>query len=93
MLMTCKETRKKNILKALKKYDTIDLYFNGVVPEWQKKGIHSLYYVAMNEICIAKNIPYAISTGQLEENVNAVRIWNNYKKEPYFRTRCYIKKG
>ncbi len=81
-----------HILKALRNYDTIDLYFNGVIPEWQKKGIHSLYYVAMNEVCIAKNIPYAISTGQLETNVNAVGIWDNYEKEPYFRTRCYIKK-
>lgn len=80
-----------HILKALRKYDKVDLYFNGVIPEWQNKGIHSLYYVAMNEVCIERGVKSAISTGQLETNVNAVGIWDNYEKEPYFRTRCYIK--
>lgn len=80
-----------HILKALRKYDTVDLYFNGVHPDWQKKGIHSLYYTAMNEQYIKNNVKFAISTGQLETNINAVGIWDNYNKEPYFRTRCYIK--
>ncbi|MFV0391377.1 MAG: hypothetical protein ACK5KP_05775 [Paludibacteraceae bacterium] len=80
-----------HILKALKSYDKIDLYFNGVIPEWQHKGIHSLYYAAMNEVAIERKVKTAISTGQLESNVNAVGIWDNYEKEPYFRTRCYIK--
>ncbi|GAT62706.1 hypothetical protein [Paludibacter jiangxiensis] len=80
-----------HILKALRKYDTVDLYFNGVHPDWQKKGIHSLYYVAMNEQYRKHNVKYAISTGQLETNINAVGIWDNYEKEPYFRTRCFIK--
>lgn len=80
-----------HILRALKKYDTVDLYFNGVVPEWQNKGIHSLYYVAMNEAFIRSGVKTAISTGQLETNVNAVGVWDNYEKEPYFRTRCFIK--
>lgn len=80
-----------HILKALRNYDEIDLYFNGVMPEWQHKGIHSLYYVAMNEIAIARKVKWAYSTGQLETNINAVGIWDNYEKEPYFRTRCYIK--
>jgi len=80
-----------HILKALNHYDEIDLYFNGVVPDWQQKGIHSLYYVAMNEVAIARGVKTAISTGQLETNINAVGIWDNYEKELYFRTRCYIK--
>jgi len=80
-----------HILKALRKYDTIDLYFNGVHPDWQNKGIHSLYYAAMNETSIKLNIKTAISTGQLETNINAVGIWDNYEHEPYLRTRCYIK--
>jgi GNAT superfamily N-acetyltransferase len=78
-----------HILKALKNYDTIDLYFNGVHPDWQNKGIHSLYYAAMNEVAIERKVKFAITTGQLETNINAVGIWNNYEKEPYLRTRCY----
>ncbi|VBB48723.1 conserved hypothetical protein [uncultured Paludibacter sp.] len=79
------------ILRALKKYDTVDLYFNGVHPDWQHKGIHSLYYVTLNEQYKKYGVKYAISTGQLESNINAVGIWDNYEKEPYLRTRCYIK--
>lgn len=80
-----------HILKALHHYDTVDLYFNGVHPDWQNKGIHSLYYVALNEQYKKLGVKYAISTGQLETNINAVGIWDNYDKEPYLRTRCYIK--
>lgn len=79
------------ILRALKKFDTVDLYFNGVHPDWQQKGIHSLYYVALNNVYKDFGVKYAISTGQLENNINAVGIWNNYEKTPYYRTRCFIK--
>jgi len=80
-----------HILKALKNYDTIDLYFNGVHPDWQNKGIHSLYYAAMGEVAIERKVKVAITTGQLETNINAVGIWDNYEKETYLRTRCYIR--
>jgi len=80
-----------HILKALRKFDTVDLYFNGVHPDWQNRGIHSLYYTALNERYRELNIKTAISTGQLETNTNAVGIWDNYQKEPYLRTRCFIK--
>jgi hypothetical protein len=80
-----------HILKALRTYDTVDLYFTGVHPDWQKRGLHSLYFARLNEQYISKKVKYAISTGQLEDNINAVGIWDNYDHEPYFRTRCYIK--
>ncbi len=80
-----------HILRALKKYDTIDLYVNGVLPDWQNKGIHSLYYVAMNKSYIKHNVHVAISSSQLETNTNAVGIWDNYEKEFLFRTRCFTK--
>jgi hypothetical protein len=80
-----------HILRALNKYDTIDLYFNGVHPSWQNRGVHSLYYVAMNNAYISRGVKIAIATPQLENNINAVGIWDNYEKEFYMRTRCYIK--
>jgi hypothetical protein len=80
-----------HILRALRKYSEIDLYFNGVHPDWQNKGIHSLYYVAMNKSYIKHNVKVAISSSQLETNTNAVGIWDNYEKEFLFRTRCFIK--
>jgi hypothetical protein len=81
-----------HILKALNNMEVIDLYLNGVHPDWQKKGIHSLYYVEMNKAYIRNNVKTAISNPQLESNLAAVSVWDNYEKEPYIRRRCYTKK-
>ncbi len=80
-----------HVLKALRKNDTIDLYLNGVLPEWQNKGVHSLYYSELNKAYIRNNIKTAISNPQLESNVNAISAWKNYEKELYIRRRCYRK--
>ncbi len=80
-----------HILKALRKNDTIDLYLNGVLPEWQNKGVHSLYYSEMNKAYIRNNIKVAISNQQLESNTNAISAWKSYEKELYLRRRCYKK--
>ncbi|MDR1730140.1 MAG: GNAT family N-acetyltransferase [Prevotellaceae bacterium] len=81
-----------HILKALNKTDEIDLYLNGVHPDWQKRGIHSLYYVEMNKAYIRNNVKTAISNQQLESNTAAVSAWDIYEKEQYIRRRCYTKK-
>ena len=80
-------------MKSLYSYSEIDLYVNGVLPEWQHRGLHSLYYVAMNESYIQHRVKIAISSSQLETNINALGIWDNYEKELLFRTRCYIKEN
>ena len=80
-----------HILKALRKNDTIDLYLNGVLPEWQNKGVHSLYYSEMNKAYIRNNIKTAISNPQLESNTLAISAWKSYDKELYLRRRCYRK--
>jgi len=79
------------ILNALHKNDTIDLYLNGVLPEWQHKGVHSLYYSEMNKAYIRNNIKTAISNPQLESNTNAISAWKSYDKELFLRRRCYYK--
>ncbi|MDR0815502.1 MAG: N-acetyltransferase [Bacteroidales bacterium] len=80
-----------HLLKALRKNDTIDLYLNGVLPEWQNKGIHSIYHSELNKAYIRNNITTAISNPQLESNVNAITAWKSYDKELYLRRRCYRK--
>ena len=80
-----------HLLNALRKNDTIDLYLNGVLPEWHNKGVHSLYYSEMNKAYIRNNIKIAISNPQLETNTNAISVWKNYDKELYIRRRCYRK--
>ncbi|MBP3253632.1 MAG: GNAT family N-acetyltransferase [Bacteroidales bacterium] len=79
-----------HLLKALKNYECIDLYLNGVDPQWQNKGIHSIYYAKMNENYIRLGSKTAIANPQLETN-QAANIWTKYDSKIAIRRRAYIK--
>ncbi|MBR1626303.1 MAG: N-acetyltransferase [Bacteroidales bacterium] len=79
-----------HLLKALKNYDYIDLYLNGVDPDWQNKGVHSIYYARMNENYIRLGSKTAIANPQLESN-QASQIWGKYDSRIAIRRRAYIK--
>lgn len=78
------------MLKALNKFEYIDLYLNGVAPKWQNKGVHSIYYAKMNENYISLGSQMAIANPQLETN-QASHIWTKYESEVVIRRRAYIK--
>ncbi|MDR1226714.1 MAG: N-acetyltransferase [Prevotellaceae bacterium] len=80
-----------HLLRALRKYDEVDLYFNGVLPEWQHKGLNSIYFTELNKVYIRKQVTIAYSTNQLEGNKKADNMWHNYEHELYQRRRCYEK--
>ena len=63
-----------HLLKALRRFDTIDLLLNGVHPDWQKRGIHSMYYAEMNRNAIRDNVHTSYSNPQIIGN-EAVKIW------------------
>ena len=77
--------------RALRNYADTDLMVNGAAPEWQNKGISSLYYKEMADKAIKIGNRWAISNPQIESD-SAVNIWNSYEHEPFMRRRCYIKK-
>ncbi|MBO7276561.1 MAG: N-acetyltransferase [Bacteroidales bacterium] len=78
-------------LKAIRKFDNIDLLFNGVHPKWQNKGVHSIYYAEMNKQYINLGSKTAIANPQLETNL-AARIWEKYEDAHIaIRRRAYIK--
>ncbi|MEE0895257.1 MAG: hypothetical protein U0M28_04790, partial [Bacteroidales bacterium] len=79
-----------HVLKALKTFDNIDLYLNGVKPEWQNKGVHSIYYSEMNKRYISLGVKMAIANPQLETN-QAANIWEKYESRIAIRRRAYIK--
>ena len=80
-----------HILKCLYKYDTIDLLLNGVRSDWQKKGVHSIYYSDMNEVAIANGIKTAYTNPQIIGN-EAVKIWSNsYDCEEVIRRAVFAK--
>lgn len=80
-----------HLLKALKNYELCDLMLNGAAPEWQGKGISSVYYREMADKALESGTRWAISNPQIESN-SAVNIWNDYEREPFMRRRCYVKK-
>lgn len=80
-----------HILREFKKYDTIDLMILGAAPEWQNKGISSIYHTHIATNLERGRIKYAITNPQAENN-SAYKVWERYGYEPYMRRRCYIKK-
>jgi len=80
-----------HLLKALGNYEKIDLLLTGVTPEWQNKGIHSLYHAELNKNFIELGVKKAITNPQLESN-EAHRIWLKYSSKLLIRRRIYLKK-
>ena len=79
-----------HILKALKKNDTVDLYLNGVLPQWISRGIHALYHYQLHQNYLDKGYKYAITTQQSESS-NSYRVWERYGGKVISRRRCYVK--
>ncbi len=79
-----------HLLKAMYRYDTVDLMLNGAVPEWQNKGISAVYHSTMSEKYIAAGTVWGITNPQIESN-SAANVWSNYENVPFMRRRCYLK--
>ena len=79
-----------HFLKALKKFDTIDLMINGAAPKWQNTGVSSVYHCIMADKYKAAGVKWAISNPQIETN-SAVNVWGKYEHELFMRRRCYVK--
>ena len=80
-----------HLLRARNDFSVVDLMINGAVPEWQNKGVSSIYYQKMAEKAIQYNYGDSISNPQIESN-SAANIWNAYPGHTlYMRRRCYIK--
>lgn len=79
-----------HIMQEFKKYDTIDLMILGAAPEWQNKGISSIYHTHIATNLERGRIKYAITNPQAENN-SAYKVWDRYGYEPYMKRRCYIK--
>jgi GNAT superfamily N-acetyltransferase/uncharacterized protein YnzC (UPF0291/DUF896 family) len=79
-----------HILREFKNYDTIDLMILGAAPEWQNKGISSIYHTFIATNLERGTIKYAITNPQAEDN-SAYKVWDRYGYEPYMRRKCFIK--
>jgi len=80
-----------HLLKAMGDYSTVDLMVNGAAPQWQHKGVSSVYHCILQEKAKKAGVKWAITNPQIETNT-AANIWASYDGELYMRRRCYIKK-
>ena len=78
------------ILRAMKKNDTIDMYLNGVRPDYHSKGVNALYYNEMHKAYIKYGIKKAVTNPQLEDNAKALTIWKNFNGRQHLTRRCWI---
>ena len=79
------------LLRAMKKNDTIDMYLNGVRPDYHSKGVNALYYNEMHRAYIKHGIKKAVTNPQLEDNAKALTIWKNFNGRQHLTRRCWIK--
>jgi GNAT superfamily N-acetyltransferase len=79
------------VLKAMKNPERIDIMIVGVLPEYQSKGVNSLFMTDLTKKCIEKGIKYAESNAELEENIKVQNFWRYYDARQHKRKRIYFK--
>jgi len=79
------------LLMAMKKNDTIDMYLNGVRPDYQAKGVNSLYYNELHRAYLKFGIKKAVTNPQLEDNAKALTIWKNFDGRQHLTRRSWKK--
>lgn len=80
------------LLKALKKYDTIDFYFIAVSPEHQNRGVSALLFEDAIATGIKKGVKFAETGPELEDNSAIQSFWKDFDYIEHKRRRCWIKK-
>ena len=80
-----------HILKAYRKYNTIDLMMVGSSPAWALKGLSAIYHAQLSGSFIRHNSAYAITNPQIDTNTAAIKVWESYEHEEFMRRRCWCK--
>ncbi|MCX6281077.1 MAG: hypothetical protein NTU51_03875 [Bacteroidetes bacterium] len=81
-----------HVLKALKSNEIIDMYLNGVKPDYLNKGVVSIYYNEIHKGFLKNNVKYVVTNPQLEDNKGAVLMWKNFETvRQHITRRCWVK--
>jgi len=81
-----------NLLKAKKTSKDVVLNLIGIHPTYQKKGIHALLFLDLQNSCEQNGIKNCIRTPELIENVSIAAIWKNFNPITH-KKRCTYKKN
>lgn len=82
-----------HILKAMKGHnDVIDLLLIAVKPEYQSKGVNSLFFYDLLNLYIKNGVKFAETNLELESNSQVQSQWDYFDKRQHRRRRAYRKK-
>lgn len=80
------------MMRALKSNEIVDMYLNGVRPEYLNKGVVSIYYNEIQKGFLKNHVKIVVTNPQLEDNKSAVSIWKNFETaRQHIKRRCWIK--
>lgn len=81
-----------HMLKALKGHnDVVDLMLIAVKPEYQSKGVNSLFFYDLCNLFIRDGVKYAETNLELEENIHVQSQWEYFERRQHRRRRAYRK--
>ena len=80
------------ILKNIKHFDVLDMYFVAIKPEYQSYGINSLMMLDATKTAIKDGVKYAETGPELEDNLKIQSQWKNYDAKIIRKRRCWIRK-
>ena len=79
------------LMKAIRKYDVIDLYFIAIDPKHQGKGIIALMFEDAIGTGVAHGVRFAETGPELELNASMQNQWKDFEYREHKRRRCYTK--
>jgi hypothetical protein len=80
-----------HIYRALKKNDTIDMYFIGIRPDYQNKGALAVMFSDLATKIISKGFKIAETNVEFESNERMRNLWNYFERRQHKRRRSYFK--
>ena len=78
-----------HFLQAGKKNDRANFYLIGIHPEYQRRGVTSIIFKAIQMNLKDKGIKFLETNPELEENKNVQVLWQDYNPVNHKRRRTY----
>ncbi|MGB4694871.1 MAG: hypothetical protein WBH29_00440 [Bacilli bacterium] len=76
-------------LRALKKFDVLDMYLIAVKPAYQNLGVNALILAEGVKAAIRHNVKLAETGPELEHNTQVRSQWKDFEYRQHKRRRCY----
>lgn len=80
-----------HMLRALKSNEIIDMYLNGVKPQYLNKGVVSVYHNQIQRGFLKNKVKIVVTNPQLEDNKSAIAMWKSFEPRQHITRRCWIK--